>query len=524
MQSAMHEKTTRYYAVDLSIMVVASLICALAVIKTLSIWQYLNDDFYITFTFARNLGQGRGFVYNGGDPVLGTTTPLLAMLLALVYRLLPQLPIPMAAILLGGGGWITSAWFLYLMLYQARANRFVVVFASSAMVLWGGGGWTRFWLGGEQVLFFALLIGVIYCITINQDLLAGALIAGLFLTRGEGILLLPIAIGYIAWSRRHFPYQLLLGFLIPFVLWSWYSYKEFGALFPDTLAAKLAQSSSGLWKPFRARWLESVNSQIGVTMSVWRGNSWATTAWLGLGGVWSLLTEKGHRPLTLVAVFVVVSLIGYLTLNIAWYPWYTLSLASAVRLFTALGGGWLSVKLWQRVRDLPKAWQWSGTILCFLPLLMVFVPIASSLFNVFSDAGFLRDYRSGPYRDLSQWLNVNSRPNEAVAYMEIGYLGYFTHLQVVDFGGLVTPEVYPRLGQPNLGEWIISAKQPEYVIEWSGFDYITGSFTDEESFREAYCRVAQIATPLEMRERLPIFVWRRKNAGQANGCIDQGSQ
>jgi hypothetical protein len=524
MQSAVQKKEPRYYAVGLLFMILASLICMLAIIKTLSIWQYLNDDFYITFAFARNLGQGNGFVYNGGTQVLGTTTPLLAMLLALAYRLLPQIPIPVAAILLGGGAWIMSAWLLYHMLYRAGVNRYVAILTSSAIVLWGGGGWTRFWLGGEQVLFFALLMGVIYCITIQRDLLAGVLIAGLFLTRGEGLLLLPLAIGYIAWSRRRFPYQLLLGFLVPVVLWSLYSYQEFGTPFPATLAAKLAQSSSGFWEPFRARWLESVSSQIGATMSVWPGNSWATSAWLGLVGVWSLRTEKGHRPLILMAVFVVVSLIGYLTLNAAWYPWYTLSLASAVRLFAALGAGWLSVKLWQRVRNLNNVWRWSGRVVCFLLLLMVFVPIASSLFNVFSDASFLRDYRSDPYRELSQWLNENSLPNEAVAYMEIGYLGYFTHLQVVDFGGLVTPEVYPRLGKPDLGHWIIAAKRPEYVVEWSGFDYITGSFADEESFRKHYCIVAQIATPPEMRERLPIFVWQRKDAGLVNGCIEQDSR
>ncbi|MBZ0305706.1 MAG: hypothetical protein K8I82_06525, partial [Anaerolineae bacterium] len=34
------------------------------------------DDAFITFRYSRNLVEGNGFVYNPGDKVLGTTTPL----------------------------------------------------------------------------------------------------------------------------------------------------------------------------------------------------------------------------------------------------------------------------------------------------------------------------------------------------------------------------------------------------------------------------------------------------------------
>ena len=41
------------------------------------------DDTYITFRYSLNLASGYGFVYNLGEPVLGTTAPLWAMVLAL---------------------------------------------------------------------------------------------------------------------------------------------------------------------------------------------------------------------------------------------------------------------------------------------------------------------------------------------------------------------------------------------------------------------------------------------------------
>ena len=40
------------------------------------------DDAYITFRYARNLLAGNGFVFNPGERVLGTTTPLFTLILA----------------------------------------------------------------------------------------------------------------------------------------------------------------------------------------------------------------------------------------------------------------------------------------------------------------------------------------------------------------------------------------------------------------------------------------------------------
>src|SRR5437588_12706743 len=40
------------------------------------------EDAYITLRYAENLASGNGFVYNLGEHVLGTTTPLFTLLLA----------------------------------------------------------------------------------------------------------------------------------------------------------------------------------------------------------------------------------------------------------------------------------------------------------------------------------------------------------------------------------------------------------------------------------------------------------
>src|SRR3954470_9022098 len=54
------------------------------------VYQYHQfDDAFITFRYCLNLVEGKGFVYNEGRRVLGTTTPLFTLALAglgLVFR------------------------------------------------------------------------------------------------------------------------------------------------------------------------------------------------------------------------------------------------------------------------------------------------------------------------------------------------------------------------------------------------------------------------------------------------------
>lgn len=48
---------------------------------------YTADDALITFRYAQNLVSGNGFVYNVGERVLGTTTPLFTLLIAGLLKL-----------------------------------------------------------------------------------------------------------------------------------------------------------------------------------------------------------------------------------------------------------------------------------------------------------------------------------------------------------------------------------------------------------------------------------------------------
>jgi hypothetical protein len=67
------------------------------------------EDALITFRYARNLTDGNGFVYNVGERVLGTTTPLLTLLLGGIGSILGAGVIPTSAVVLGMAGMAGAA-------------------------------------------------------------------------------------------------------------------------------------------------------------------------------------------------------------------------------------------------------------------------------------------------------------------------------------------------------------------------------------------------------------------------------
>ena len=60
-------------------------VLCLSVAATMILWSDSPldvDDAYITYRYAENLAGGNGFVYNVGEQILGTSTPLYTLLLA----------------------------------------------------------------------------------------------------------------------------------------------------------------------------------------------------------------------------------------------------------------------------------------------------------------------------------------------------------------------------------------------------------------------------------------------------------
>ena len=93
------------------------LILLVALLARLLPALHIIDNSYITFRYARNLLAGSGFVYNPGELVLGTTTPLYTLLMAALGFLFggAQAPFPQIAVVVNALADAVTAWLLWQM-------------------------------------------------------------------------------------------------------------------------------------------------------------------------------------------------------------------------------------------------------------------------------------------------------------------------------------------------------------------------------------------------------------------------
>lgn len=454
--------------------------------------QSLSDDAYITLTYAKSLADGRGFVFNHPPATQGTTSPLLALLVAALAVLFPWMEINHLAVLFTALCWAGIPWVIYLFRrslhladWQAMVMGLVVI----------ASGWVDF-LGMEAYLFALLLVLGVGLFFSRHWFLAGLGVGFLFLARGEGALLLPLMLAACAiWNRpgrldREFTRPLLClaaGFLVPFLAWGAYALVTFGSVLPATLVVKMAQARSGLWPSFPQRLLEWAPQ--------WE-SQFAPGGWLTLNLWWLLVilgvyfaASKSRRWLLFLA-WMGIYIIGYSVLQVAAYWWYQLPILFVLQLFAALG----LIQLVLLAAALPGKYQPAGKTLAVLAIVLVSGWLLfSRVDQVLSHEG---DIRASSYLDLCRWLDQNTQPTRSVAFIEVGYLGYYTENRIVDLTGLTTPDIVEHVAESDFA-WGFWQHEPDYYVYLADFDWVLGPILQDPDFERKYRPVAVIPGPQE---------------------------
>ncbi|MFB3909736.1 MAG: hypothetical protein ACE15D_15175 [Candidatus Eisenbacteria bacterium] len=266
--------------------------------------RWVSDDAFITFRYVDNLLAGRGLVYNAGERVEGYTHFLWLMLLA-VPRALGADPVVVSEVLgiVAFVGTIALlAWISSRVAGRGPAAASPPIPLAAVLLalhfdaaIWATGGL-------ETSLFTLLLTGVVVAAwrcsrphgahRRRDDVTLGLLLGLHILTRPDGVLLYPVALGAallpgaapaarplrdrLVWL--HAPLALLLG---PWILWKLAYY---GSIVPNTYYAK---GAGGAWfsQGFRYLWLYSRAYVSSAVLFV------AAAAWLV-----ARLAGRRHRP------------------------------------------------------------------------------------------------------------------------------------------------------------------------------------------------------------------------------------
>lgn len=433
-------------------------------------WQVLPgprpvDDAYITFRYARNLVRGVGFVYNPGEPVLGTTTPLYTLLLAGLSALLPQGDLPWLAVALNAACDVLSVWLLWRLvqgLGQPPLTAALIAAAYLFSPLRIGVA-----LGGMETSLVVLwLIAASEFYVVRENEVGAALFCALaVLTRPDAVLLPMLLMLYELIAKRRFPWRALFIFLLVVGPWLLFSQAYFGSILPNSIAAK-----TGAYFVHPAQALATLLGFM-ATRSPLNGADWPLWA-VGLSlvviftsflsGALASVKVK-HRALPL-AIYPIAYWLGLSLGNPLLFFWYYPPLIWAFDMFTLLGVATLAARISVVAREVVL----TGVIVGLIIIQWVGLGPFRDQWSV-----DLRQ-REFAYAAAAPDLASLIEPDSKVALPEIGVLGYvLDRAYIIDTVGLVSPQAIPyRLRAPAPDQTInyaianeaIAQLRPDYVI------------------------------------------------------------
>ncbi len=404
----------------------------------------LYDDAFITLRYAENFAAGLGLVYNPGapwEPVLGTTTPLYALLLGLLGS--TGLPLAGSALTLNAlCDGATAACLAF-----ALAARPLAGFASVALFC-ALPHVARISAGGmEPPLFVALAAGASLAASRGRLPTAGWLGALACTTRPEGVLLVAAlgltSVRSLRDARRLFVPVAIVGISSAAVLTAVY-----GSPIAQSVRAKAGRHGLGI--------------DLGRASSTLRQAFAPTTALVALGWLtaWGIvraaLRAPGLRALTLFALAVPAAYILSGAKTWGWYFYAPLTLA-CIGLGVGIDAVWELVE--RRRAALAQRWSslWREARYSWPLFALLSFGAASALALGLPDQVTPRVY--APLRQRLNELDLRGRGARVLA-SDIGAVGYFSRAEVLDSEGLVWPPAREYVDQPAA----LAAHLPEYFM------------------------------------------------------------
>lgn len=404
---------------------------------------YITDDTYIHLQYAKNLAAGKGFVFNPGESVYGSTSPLWVALIADGIALgLDGLRV---AKVLGAAA---TLWSIVLFLQLLRRDMRMPELRAFGVVAWSCHAWMMRWSvsGMETPLAVALVLAGFVAFTEGRQwgarpVRTGALWALAALTRPEAVFLLVLwgIFLIIDTDSRAGLRRLVYGAMPPLVIyggWLLFARLTFGTFWPNTLEAKVAGGEG--WAYFAEQLLRQAQI-VGATDAALAG---ALVAALVFGGR-RLWPDRWQAQRLLPWVWITALPVLYTMRGVPVLSRYLLPLMPILAWLA-----WRAVERWWS-GDAPRAEDRRGAALLGLGLLLLSVVPNLMVYQqkVVPQVESLSAGMRGSLIPWGRWLRANTPPGAMVAAPDIGAIGYFSERRVLDLAGLVTPGMVPILAR-----------------------------------------------------------------------------
>jgi len=486
------------------------------------------DDSYITYRYARNLVSGAGFVFNLGERVQGTTTPLYTLLMAgLSLPAGGAAPFPDMALAVNALADAATC----LLLWQIGRRLGAEWAGLAAALVWCIAPYSvTFAIGGLETSLYVFLLTAMAAAYLWKKRTLTALCAALaLLTRPDAILLVgPLVLDRL-WCASRTPsggrsggggekleWGETLAFLLPCLAWGAFATAYFGSPIPHSVTAKLAvyrldanAALIRLIQHYATPFMEY--DAIGV-------------AGIGLGLIlYPFLYLVGARrawrsqPRLLAwLVYPWLYFVVFALPNPLLFRWYLTPPLPVYFLLILLGAEQVLRWLFSLRARLPLA-AWRR----YAPLvLLVALPLASSLnaWTLHPDHG---PDRPAPamawfklellYHQAADYLAPRLTSSSRLAAGDVGVLSFYTPARILDTVGLNSPEslrYYPLDKQYYVINYAIPTdlildERPDYVVILEVYGRLT--LLQDPRFSRQYTLLRTLPTDIYGSRGMLIF-------------------
>ncbi|MGB2698197.1 MAG: hypothetical protein WBD28_10125 [Candidatus Zixiibacteriota bacterium] len=414
---------------------------------------YTADDSFITFKYAENISSGQGFVYNPGEKVMGTTTPLYTLLLALFLKSgLGVISLSKLINILTDCG---AGILLFLLLRRLKfslaffASLFYILFPR--VLVWS--------ISGMETGLYLFIISLSFYFYSRKDFkLVPIFLALAFLTRFDGLILSPaLFLDYLI-KYKKLPWRMIAFTFLLILPWLIFATFYFNSPIPHSILAKKALYQGVLQTPGETILWEFLilKSKIGWLILV-----------LSVLGIQRILRKM--RDLSFIVIWTFLYMCFYYFAGTRMHIWYYVPFYLGYLTLTAQG----LVFLYENFGAFREKVFKGGMRFASLREIKVAFLVVIISFSIFIYWRQLeRTFKlvkneqivlEQIHKQIALWLRENSDYGDTVSAGDIGYIGYFSQRYILDQAGLISPQAIPFNRKQNRLE-LVQKYKPRYFV------------------------------------------------------------
>ena len=459
------------------------------------------DDAFITYRYARNILSGNGFAFNPGVHIQGTTTPFYTLLLTLLGLFARRETASFPEIALFVNVFADSLTALIIWEIGKKLNSATT--GTAAALFWAIAPYSvTFSIGGlETSLYILLLTASVYFYIQKKTRLAAFSSSLGVVTRPDGILLSILLIVHLIWTllkdnqnpsqskwdrfKTIIPEIILFSF--PLLLWFGFAWIYFGNPIPHSILAK----SQAYFLPQKSAFIRFLQHFATPFMdqhtfgTYWVGVSLVLYPFLFIIGARKGLSNTSRLWPWILYPWLYFSIFSLA--NPLIFRWYLTPPLLPYIFFIFTGIEDIIRSILSKLQHVPylSALAADQNVITNLVIILPLI-LTSQAWTLKPDHG---PQRPAPkmawfklellYREAAQVINEDlqstkdpTHPKPILAAADVGVLGYYTGLEILDLVGLNSREAldyYPLeksayVSNYAVPEDLVLDKKPEYLV------------------------------------------------------------